>query len=253
MKTKTRALIAEDEPLLAAEIREELQLLWPEIEFCATVHDGRAALAAAEAQHPDIVFLDVQMPGLDGLEVAQLLGASAHIVFITAHDQYAVQAFDAGAVDYLLKPLDTARLARAVRRLKGRIAQPPADLSRLLETARAAEPEPAAEPPLHWITVQIGRELRLITVDDICYFRADNKYVAVVTAEGEALISKPLKELAARLDPALFWQVHRSTIVNVNAVRSVTRGPAGKLDLHLKHRPERLEVSASYAHRFREM
>jgi len=249
---KTRALIAEDEPLLAAEIREELQLLWPELEFCATVHDGRAALAAAERERPDVVFLDVQMPGLDGLEVAQLLGATAHIVFITAHDHYAVQAFDAGAVDYLLKPLDTARAARAVRRLKSRISQPPADLSHLLEKARATTEAPA-EPPLHWITVQIGRELRLITVDDICYFRADNKYVAVVTTEGEALISKPLKELAARLDPALFWQIHRSTIVNVNAVRSVTRGLAGKLDLHLKHRPERLEVSASYAHRFRQI
>jgi DNA-binding LytR/AlgR family response regulator len=191
------------------------------------------------------------MPGLDGLEVARILGARAHVVFITAFDHYAVQAFDEGAVDYLLKPLDAARLARAVQRLKQRIGQAPADLGGLV--ARVREQAPAAEGPLRWITVQIGRELRLITVDDICYFRADNKYVAVVTAEGEALISTPLKELLARLDPEVFWQVHRGTVVNVNAVRSVVRNVAGKLALQLKQRSEKLEVSATYAHRFKQL
>jgi DNA-binding LytR/AlgR family response regulator len=247
----TRALIAEDEPLLAAELREEIHRAWPALEIAAVVHDGHAALAACEAERPDIVFLDVKMPGLDGLEVARLLGASAHVVFITAFDHYAVQAFDQGAVDYLLKPLDAARLARALQRVKQRLGQTPADMRGLVDRIREQAPDNTA--PLRWITVQIGRELRLITVEDICYFRADNKYVSVVTGEGEALISTPLKELLARLDPEVFWQVHRGTVINVNAVRGVMRGVAGKLSLQLKQRPERLEVSATYAHRFRQL
>lgn len=251
MTMTPRALIAEDEPLLAAEIREELARAWPALEVCVVVHDGHAALAAAEEHRPDVMFLDVKMPGLDGLEVARICGASAHVVFITAFDHYAVQAFDEGAVDYLLKPLDAARLARAVQRLKARIGQAPADLRGLVERIREQSPDNTA--PLRWITVQIGRELRLITVEDICYFRADNKYVEVVTADGEALISTPLKELLARLDPAVFWQVHRGTVVNVNAVRSVVRGVSGRLALQLKQRPEKLEVSATYAHRFKQL
>lgn len=248
----TRALIAEDEPLLAAEIHEELVRLWPALEIVAVVHDGHAALAAAEEHRPDVLFLDVKMPGLDGLEVARILGAQAHVVFITAFDHYAVQAFDEGAVDYLLKPLDNGRLARAVHRVKQRLGQAPADLRGLVDRIRETAPN-GAEAPLRWITVQIGRELRLITVDDICYFRADNKYVCVVSTDGEALISTPLKELLARLDPEVFWQVHRSTVVNVNAVRSVVRGVTGKLALQLKQRSERLEVSDTYAHRFKQL
>jgi DNA-binding LytR/AlgR family response regulator len=250
--TPIRALIAEDEPLLAAEIREELARAWPALEIAEVVHDGHAALAAAERHGVQVVFLDVQMPGLDGLEVARVLGGSAHVVFITAFDHYAVQAFDEGAVDYLLKPLEPARLARAVQRVKQRLGQQPANMSGLVDRIRA-QAGAVAEGPLRWITLQIGRELRLITVEDICYFRADNKYVCIVTADGEALVSTPLKELLARLDPAVFWQVHRSTVVNVNAVRSVLRGLSGKLQLQLKGRPEKLEVSAAYAHLFRQL
>ena len=250
--TAPKALIAEDEPLLAAELREELARVWPALEIVAVVHDGHAALAAAEQHAPEVMFLDVQMPGLDGLEVARLSGARSHVVFITAFDHYAVQAFDEGAIDYLLKPLDAARLARAVQRVRQRLGQAPADLRGLVDRIREQAP-PADNAPLRWITVQIGRELRLITVEDICYFRADNKYVCVVTAEGEALISTPLKDLLARLDPEVFWQVHRGTVVNVNAVRSVVRGVSGKLALQLKQRPEKLEVSATYAHRFKQL
>ena len=245
----TRILIAEDEALLAAEIGEELARIWPAAELCATVHDGHAALQAIEKHRPEVLFLDVQMPGLSGLEVARLASPRAHIVFITAFDQYALQAFEEGAIDYLLKPLDTVRLARAVQRVKERLGQAPADLGALVTRIQQAPQNEA----LRWITVQRGRELQLITVDDVCYFRADNKYVAVVTADDEALISLPLKELVQRLDPEVFWQVHRSTIVNLNAVRSVARGMAGKLVITLKQRPERLEVSPAYAHLFKQL
>ncbi len=245
-----RILIAEDEPRLAAEIREELLKLWPQAEVCAVVHDGHAALQALEALQPEVCLLDVQMPGLSGLEVARLIGNRAHVVFITAYEQYALQAFDEGAVGYLLKPLDVVKMARTLARVKERLHQPPADLSGL---GGPSAPSAADSEPLRWLTVQRGRELQLITVDDVQYFRADNKYVAVVTADNEALISLPLKELVARLDGERFWQVHRSTIVNVGAIRSVSRSLSGKLSIALKHRPETLEVSAAYAHRFKQL
>lgn len=244
----TRILIAEDEALLAAEIREELLRQWPEAQVVATARDGHEALRLVEQLQPEVCFLDVQMPGLSGLEVAQLIGRRAHVVFITAHERYAVQAFDEGAVGYLLKPLDPARMAKTLLRLKERLLQPPADLGGLKAPAVPASPE-----PLRWITVQRGRELQLITVDDVVYFRADNKYVAVVTADTEALISVPLKELIQRLDGEHFWQVHRSTIVNAHAIKSVSRALSGKLSIALKSRPESLEVSPAYSHRFKQL
>ena len=245
----TTALIAEDEPLLADEIREELARLWPELSICATVHDGHAALREIDRHHPQVLFLDVQMPGLTGIEVARVTGASAHVVFITAFDHYAIQAFEEGAADYLLKPLDTARLARALRRLRERLSKPPADLSGLLERLQRV---PSTER-LQWITVLHGRDIQLITVEDVCYFRADSKYIAVVTAENESLITTPLKELIERLDPSMFWQIHRGVIVNVNAMKSVRRTLAGHLELHLKQRTETLRVSAANAHLFKHM
>ncbi len=245
----TTALIAEDEPVLAAEIRHELGQLWPELEVGATVHDGHLALREIERLAPEVVFLDVKMPGLTGIEVARAMGARAHVVFITAFDQYAVQAFEEGAVDYLLKPLDPARLAQALRRVKERLTRPPANLSGLLEQLQRG----AASERLRWITVSRGAEIHLITVEDICYFRADNKYIAVVTPESESLITTPLKELIERLDPNMFWQIHRGVIVNINAIKSVRRALAGHLDLRLKQRPETLCVSAANAHLFKHM
>jgi DNA-binding LytR/AlgR family response regulator len=243
------ALIAEDEPVLAAELSEELARLWPDLVICAVVHDGVAALRAIEEHKPGVLFLDVQMPGLTGIEVARATGARAHIVFITAFDHYAVQAFDEGAVDYLVKPIETARLARALGRIRERLAKAPVDLSHLLERIR----NEAAAERLRWITVLNGRELRLITVEDICYFRADSRYVAVVTADGENLITTPLQELVARLDPAVFWRIHRGTVVNVNAVQSVRRTLSGHLELRLKQRSETLRVSDAHTHLFKHM
>jgi DNA-binding LytR/AlgR family response regulator len=244
-----KALIAEDEPLLAAEIREELVRAWPELDICAVAHDGHAAWRAFDQRAPDIAFLDVQMPGLTGLELARLIGQRAHIVFITAFAHFAVQAFDEGAVDYLVKPLDAARLALAVQRLKARAGQPPANLAGLW--ARLASSD-SSTGRLRWLTVQQGRDLQLITVDDILYLQADRKYVSVVTADHEALISTPLKDLLTRLDPEVFWQVHRGTVVNINAVRSIHRGLGGRMSLHLKQRSEALQVGPSYVQLFRQ-
>lgn len=243
----TTALIAEDEPLLAAELREELLRAWPGLEIVAVAGDGHQALQAIERSRPQVLFLDVQLPGLTGLELASLSAARAHVVFITAYGQHALRAFDEGAVDYLLKPLDRLRLARAVQRVQARLGQAPADLRELARQVAA----PAA--PMRWLSVLQGREIRLITVDEICYFRADHKYVAVVTAEAEAYISTPLRELLQRLDPACFWQVHRGTIVNLNAVRCLHKDGDGRLSLHLKQRPETLQVGAAYAARFRQL
>lgn len=246
------ALIAEDETLLAAELREELAHAWPDLDIAAVVHDGHAALEAIDRRSPDVVFLDVQMPGLSGLEVARLAGHRVHVVFITAFDRYAVQAFEEGAVDYLLKPLEPARLVRAVQRLKERLGQPPADLGRLFD--RLGNPAATAPgDPLRWITALAGREIRFIAVDDVLCFEADQKYVAVVTADGESLITTPLKELLAGLDPNVFWQVHRGTIVNVGAIAAVERHAGGKLEIRLKSSARRLAVSDRYGHLFRQM
>jgi DNA-binding LytR/AlgR family response regulator len=245
-----QALIAEDETLLAQELREELARAWPELEIVATVGDGHAALREFERHRPQVLFLDVEMPGLDGLDVARLVGARAHVVFVTAYAHYAVPAFEEGALDYLVKPLERVRLARAVQRLRSRLHETPADLEALVQRVRGG----AAASPLRWISVSQGREIRLVMIDDICYFRADNKYVAVVTADSEALISTPLKDLLPRLDAEQFWQVHRGTVVNVQAIKSVGRSAmGGQLVLTLKQRAEKLQVSATYAHRFRQM
>lgn len=243
-----RAIIAEDEPLLREELAELLAGLWPELEVVSQPGDGIAALRALEEHSPDVLFLDIQMPGLSGLDVARQANGRCHVVFVTAFDQHAIVAFEQGAADYVLKPPTAARLATTVARLKERIGRPAASIDGVLR-------ELAAPPKgyLRWINASHGQAIRIITVEDVQYFQADSKYTRVVTAEGESLIRKPIRELAEELDPSAFWQVHRSTIVNVHAIAGVVRDFRGRPQVRLKHGGELLPVSEAYAHRFRQM
>jgi DNA-binding LytR/AlgR family response regulator len=245
------AVIAEDEPVLRGELRELLGEAWPELAILAETGNGHEALRAVDKHRPDVLFLDIDMPGVSGLEVARHASARAHIVFVTAYDQYAVAAFDEGAVDYVMKPLDPTRLATACERLKKRLSQPPANLSDVLDYL--ATRTGASQRYLRWINASKGDEVQLITVDEICYFQSETKYTRAVTVDGEALIRKPLKDLIDELDPSLFWQIHRSTIINVSAIAGVSRDFAGRLTVKLKSRNERLPVSQSFAHLFRQM
>lgn len=245
------AVLAEDEPLLADELAELLHALWPALRIVARAEDGVAALHAIDEHAPDIALLDIRMPLLDGLDVARRVSGRCHVVFITSYDQHALEAFDAGAIDYLLKPPTAARLLTTVQRLQSRLAQAPRDLRRALEGLGA---QPALPPRyLQWINASRGAAVRLLTVDEILYFRSDQKYTLVATADAEALIGKTIKELAAELDPAVFWQVHRAIIVNVHAIDSVVRDERGNMQLRLKHRPETLAVSEAHHHRFKQM
>jgi DNA-binding LytR/AlgR family response regulator len=249
--TAPRALLAEDEPVLRAELKEALAKLWPELSICAEAEDGIAALHALEAHAPEILFLDIQMPGLSGLEVARKASGRSHVVFVTAYDKYAVAAFEEGAVDYVMKPFAAARLATAVTRLKAKLASAPASLDGILKAL--AERANGHKEYIRWITASQSGELRLITIEEVCYFQADNKYTLVVTPEQESLIRRPIKELIDELDPGTFWQIHRGTVVNVNAVAGLTRDIGGHLRVKLKQRKETLAVSDTYAHKFKQM
>jgi DNA-binding LytR/AlgR family response regulator len=244
------ALIAEDESVLRAELRQHLSALWPALRIVAEAANGFEALQALDRHAPRIAFLDIEMPGLTGLDVARQTQGRWHVVFITAYDAHAVAAFDQGVVDYVLKPYDEARLAMAVRRVQQRIDSAPAPLGDLLrELARAAP----ARQHLRWINASVGQEVRLITVEEVCYFQADMKYTRVVTADGESFIRRSLKELAEELDPACFWTIHRSTIVNANAIAGVSRDFRGRVSVQLKSRREKLAVSEAHEHLFRQM
>ncbi len=247
----TRAIIVEDELLLRHQIEDMLAEVWPQLQVLDSVGDGSSGMAAFEQHRPDLLFLDVEMPGMSGLELARRVGGRCHIVFITAYGQHAVAAFDAGAVDYVLKPIDTERLALACARVRERLAGPPQPLQHVLDQLAARIGQ--AQSHLRWITAARGAAIRLITVEQVCYFQADTKYTRVACADGESLIHTPLRELLEQLDPAMFWQVHRSTIVNAMAVDSVVRDGDGRLLLRVKGRPETLRVSQTFASRFRQM
>jgi DNA-binding LytR/AlgR family response regulator len=248
---KPRAVIVEDETLLRDQLEETLGVVWPELSVVASVGDGVQGLAALDRHQPDVLFLDVEMPEMSGLEVARRANGRCHVAFVTAYSQYAVAAFDAGAVDYMLKPIDEQRLAVACRRLQQRLGSKPAALDQVL--AQLAARVAGARAYLRWITASRGANVRMITVDEICYFQADTKYTRVVTADSEALIHTPLKDLLEQLDPAAFWQIHRSTIVNAQAIESVGRDGSGHALLRLMTRPESLRVSQQFAYRFRQM
>ena len=249
-RTAPKAVLAEDEPVLRTELRETLAKLWPELVVCAEAEDGIQALHALQAHSPEILFLDIQMPGMSGLEVARKASGKCHVAFVTAYDKYAVAAFEAGAVDYVMKPFSAARLATTVERLKDKVRSAPANLDGILKVlAERAE----TKEYIRWITASQGNDLRLITVEEICYFHADNKYTMVMTPDQESLIRRPIKELVDELDPAMFWQIHRGTVVNVNAIAGVTRDISGHLRVRLKQRKETLPVSDPYAYRFKSM
>lgn len=245
------AVLAEDEEVLRGDLRARLATLWPELDIVAEAADGVAATQAFAAHAPEVLILDIQMPGMTGLEVARLASGKCHVAFVTAYDKYAVAAFEQGAVDYVLKPFSTARLAETVSRLKDRLRQRPASLDGILDLL-AAKARKGSEY-LRWVTATQGNTTSLITVEQICYFRADNKYTTVFTPDREALIRRPIKELAEAVDPSVFWQIHRSTLVNINHVDGITRDFRGHLSVRLKQRKESLPVSESYHHLFRGM
>lgn len=249
--SRPTAVIAEDEPLLRGELKDALAELWPEMDIKAEAENGIQAIRALETHEPDVLFLDIQMPGLTGLDVARVASGRCHVVFVTAYDQYAVAAFDQGAVDYVMKPFSATRLATAIARVRERMKGAPANLERLLNTL--TEQNRRTGQFLRWISVGEGKTVRLITVDEICYFQADNKYTMVVTASSQPLINKTIKELVDELDPEVFLQIHRGTIVNVNAIAAVHRDLHGRLEIRLKQRKETLPVSASFADLFKQM
>jgi len=269
-----RALIAEDEPILAAALAHALRRLWPALDIVATCTNGVEALQQGLALRPDILFLDIKMPGKTGLEAAEELAEQwqdgpdgtpfPQIVFVTAYDDYALAAFEHAAADYVLKPVNDARLGKTVERLQQRLqaakpaaaatasAPAPADdnLARLLTQLQAMTP---AAPRLQMIRAAVGNSVRMIPMADVIYFEALDKYINVVCRDGEALIRTSLKELLPQLDPQQFWQIHRGTIVNAGAIASAVRDEAGKLSLTLRQHPAQLRVSPLYAHLFRQM
>ncbi|MEO8506784.1 MAG: LytTR family DNA-binding domain-containing protein [Betaproteobacteria bacterium] len=249
--TRPTALIAEDEPLMRERLKEKLADVWPELDIVAEAEDGEQALTLFALHRPQIAFLDIRMPGRTGLDVAAQIGSECHVVFITAYDQYALQAFEAGAVDYLLKPVETERLKAMAERMERKLAGPPADLSALIGQLRAAVKSDAGR--MKWVKAAVGKQVKLIPVADVVYFQSDTKYTRVVLATGEALIRTPLKDLLAELDPEQFWQVHRGTIVNLDAVSGVLREDAERQFVLLKNRPEKLPISRQFTHLFKQM
>jgi DNA-binding LytR/AlgR family response regulator len=253
------AIIADDERLMREQLRARIGEVWPELEIVAEAKNGEEAVAAVRECTPDLAFLDIRMPGMTGIEAARAIGDACHVVFITAYNEYAVDAFEQGAVDYVLKPAERERLELTVARLKKRLGQRPSDLRELLSrlAQRLDEPGSAAAAAqaerLQWIQASVGQQLKLIPVADVLFFTSDEKYTRVQTETFEALIRKPIKELVEELDPARFWQIHRSTIVNVDAIAGITRDFRGRQLVQVKGRPDKLEVSRNYTHLFKQM
>ena len=252
-----RAVIADDENLLRQSLRALLAEAWPELVICGEAGNGREAVELISSQRPQIAFLDIRMPGLSGMEVAEAIGDFCHVVFVTAFDHYALQAFEKEALDYLLKPVSLERLGKTVTRLKEKLANVPprlppdtAEALRRLLSGLTAEEGPQR---IRYLRVQQGDGVRLVPVDDVIYFKASDKYTEVITRQGEALIRKPIKDLAGELDPATFWQIHRGTIVNARFIARVSRSLTGSGTVKLTGRDEALTVSSRYMHLFKQM
>jgi DNA-binding LytR/AlgR family response regulator len=284
MTTAVRALIVDDEPLLRTHLAHHLAQLWPELEIAGEARNGREAVDLVEQLQPDVVFLDVHMPGMNGVEAARLMGPDVQIVFVTAYEQYAVAAFEQGAIDYLVKPFDAERLAESVARLRRRVAErrrveaggglgrvtsmapeaaeagaaalgklPAGELDAVLAAlAGELRRRAPAGDRLQWIRASVGQMIKLIPVDEVLYFRSDEKYTLVVWVGGEALIRKSIRELLDGLEPETFIQIHRSTIVNLRFVAQVIKGPNETAEVHLKGRSETLSVSRNHVHWFRQ-
>jgi DNA-binding LytR/AlgR family response regulator len=253
---KARAVIADDEALMREQLRARLAEAWPELEIVAEARNGVEAVERIAAERPDVAFLDIRMPGMTGIEAAREIATLEHvpeIVFVTAYDQYAVGAFEQGAIDYVLKPAERERLAVTAQRIQRRLKDRHVDPAMLQQTlARlAAKLEPSSR--LKWIQASVGTQIQMIAVEEVLFFISDEKYTRVQTAQQEALIRKPIKELIAELDPAQFWQIHRATLINARAIAGVTRDERGRQLVSVKGRPEKLEVSRSYAHLFKGM
>ena len=249
------AVVADDERLMRDQIVGRLKEAWPELVIVGQAVNGREAVAMVRSLEPDIVFLDIRMPEMDGIEAAQALAGQVHVVFITAHDEYAVRAFEQGAVDYLLKPADTERVAITCERLRERLKQAPDPMKELLAQLSERFSSDGLKPreSLRWVQASVGTTIRMIPTTDILFFRAEDKYTRVQTPRFDALIRKPIKELIDELDPKEFWQIHRATVVRVDAIEQVTRNLRGNQVVHLKGSDEKLEVSRSFNHLFKQM
>jgi DNA-binding LytR/AlgR family response regulator len=253
---KIKALIADDEEQLRKYLKARLSEVWPDLVICGEARNGREAMEIIEKQRPEIVFLDIRMPGLTGVEVARKIAGSCRVVFVTAYDEYAVEAFEKGAVDYLLKPVTRERLEKTAKRLQeqmGSSSQTSSEAAEIMERLLAGLAERKAPSYLRWVRVQHKDGVRLLPVEEVCYFQASDKYTLVKTKGGDSLIRKTIKELVDELDPNQFWQVHRGTIVNASCVAQVGRSLTGRGVVRLKDRPETLTVSHRYMHVFKQM
>jgi len=251
--TQPIAIIAEDEAPQRQELRALLSELWPELNIVAECEDGLAALTAIEEHRPAVAFLDIRMPGMSGLEVARAAGDRCQVIFITAYEEYALRAFDEGAVDYLQKPVARERLRLAIERTRARLANGSrVDMAALIDMVQARMAS-GAKPGIKWITASVGNTMKMFSIDEVLFFQAQDKYTRVVTADSEGHIRTPLKELLAALDSETFWQVHRSAIVRVGAIRAIDKDADGKLRLSVRGHAEVLPVSSAFQYRFRGM
>jgi DNA-binding LytR/AlgR family response regulator len=254
VKPAPTAVVVDDERLMREQIIGRLKEAWPELLIVGEAGNGREAVAMVQSLAPDVVFLDINMPEMDGLKTAQALAGQAHIVFVTAYDQYAIRAFDHGAVDYLVKPVEPERVALTCRRLRERLQQKPDAMNEVLEQLSQRLGSGGLKPSyMRWIQASVGANIRMIPTSDILFLRAEDKYTRVQTQGFEALIRKPIKELLDELDPNEFWQIHRATVVRVDAIAQVSRNFSGKQVVHLKGSDEKLEVSRSFNHLFKQM